>query len=158
MKHTREIHLTKEELHELFEYDDGVLKHKTSRGRVKVGSVAGSIGSNGYLQTKINGRAYLVHRLIWIMFNGGIDKNIQIDHINRNTLDNRIQNLRLVTHQQNAFNTKSKGYYFHKASNKYMSRIMIDGKHIYIGIFEKNTKQDLHILMLKISITNIIGV
>jgi len=137
MTHTRKIPYTKEELHELFEYDKGILKHKVSRGRVKAGSVAGSISSSGYLCTKIDGRVYLVHRLIWLMFNGSIDKNMQIDHINRKPLDNRIQNLRLVTQQQNKFNTKVKGYSFHKLSNKYRARIMIDGEHIHLGLFEK---------------------
>jgi hypothetical protein len=57
-----------------------------------------------------------------------------IDHINGIKTDNRINNLRSVTNQQNTFNTKAKG--FHKKGEKYQSEIQIDGKIKYLGYFE----------------------
>ena len=60
-----------------------------------------------------------------------------IDHINGDKLDNRIVNLREVTRQENHFNrTTVKGYSYHKAKNKYQARIMLNGKHIFLGYFE----------------------
>lgn len=60
-----------------------------------------------------------------------------IDHINRNKLDNRIENLRPVNKQENSFNTCAKGVYFNKRQKKYASKIMISGKRIHLGYFER---------------------
>ena len=149
MKHTREIHLTKEELHERFEYDNGVLKNRLAKPRAKVGSAAGSITPQGYLKIGIDRKVYFVHRLVWIMFNGSIDKGLVIDHINKDTLDNRIENLRLVTPLHNLQNQKAKGYYFDKDHNKYRASIMIDGKKIELGYFEKEHEARLAYLNAK---------
>ena len=60
----------------------------------------------------------------------------QGDHINHNTLNNRRSNLRVVTLQQNRWNRKNpKGYYFHKASEKYLAHIGLNGKRIHLGLF-----------------------
>lgn len=47
---------------------------------------------------------YLQHKLIWYLIKGIYPVSKQIDHINQNTKDNRIQNLRLVTAQENSRN------------------------------------------------------
>jgi len=51
---------------------------------------------------------YLVHRLIYEVYNGVIPEKIQVDHINGIRTDNRIENLRLVTNSQNQMNSKCK--------------------------------------------------
>jgi hypothetical protein len=67
----------------------------------------------------------------------------QIDHINGVRDDNRIDNLRAVTHQQNQHNrTKAKGYYWHKPSNKWLAYIKRDGKKIHLGTF--NNEEEAH--------------
>jgi hypothetical protein len=58
-----------------------------------------------------------------------------LDHINQNRQDNRISNLRMVTNQQNSFNTNAKGYYWHKKNKKWRSKIHVNGKRIYLGYF-----------------------
>ena len=59
----------------------------------------------------------------------------QIDHINGTKDDNRICNLREVTHQQNQHNQKNaKGYYHNGYS--YCSKIALNGKSIYLGSFD----------------------
>ena len=63
-----------------------------------------------------------------------------IDHINGIRSDNRIENLREVTNQQNQFNTKAKGYHFNKRVNKFQSQIMLNRKNIHLGYF--NTEQE----------------
>jgi hypothetical protein len=53
--------------------------------------------------------------------------------------DNKIDNLRAVTHQQNQHNrTTAKGYTKH--GNKFMSQIRLDNKNIYLGLY--NTEQE----------------
>ena len=71
------------------------------------------------------------------------------DHINHITLDNRTSNLRAVTHQQNTFNRKkpAKGYYGHKTKQKYIVRIMLNNKSIYLGCFR--TAKTAHNAYLK---------
>ena len=59
----------------------------------------------------------------------------KIDHININSLDNRIENLRVLTNQQNLFNTKAKGYTWSNLHNKWQSQIMIGGKNKHLGLF-----------------------
>jgi hypothetical protein len=58
-----------------------------------------------------------------------------IDHINNIRDDNRIDNLRSITKQQNGFNTKSKGYSYNKKLSKYRAYITIDKKQIHLGYF-----------------------
>jgi len=68
-----------------------------------------------------------------------------VDHINGNALDNRKQNLRICTQQQNSFNSNKqniktssvyKGVTFDKARNKYQAQIKINYKHKIIGRYE----------------------
>lgn len=70
--------------------------------------------------------------------------NLQVDHINGNRLDNRKENLRLVTNQQNQFNRKKnnklcsskyKGVIFNKDNNNWRARIHINDKTINIGSY-----------------------
>ena len=49
---------------------------------------------------------YKEHRLVYLLNNPDMDQSLDIDHINHITHDNRIENLRLVTSQENAFNKK----------------------------------------------------
>ncbi len=70
--------------------------------------------------------------------------NMQIDHINHNTLDNRKCNLRICTKSQNQINrlkrkncsSKYKGVYLHKQNQKWISEINYLGKKIYLGCFK----------------------
>lgn len=60
----------------------------------------------------------------------------QADHIDHKTLDNQMSKLRIVTHQQNHFNRRNpKGFYLHKPSQKYLARIKLNGKFIFLGYF-----------------------
>ena len=95
---------------------------------------------SGYRYVSINYKKYLYHRLVyfihnpeWDIHNSSMDNSI--DHIDRNKLNNNIENLRVVTHSQNQWNTDAKGYTFIRAKGKYMAQINVDGKYKYLGLF-----------------------
>jgi hypothetical protein len=78
-----------------------------------------------------------VHRLGWYLHYGELPKN-QIDHIDGNRSNNKIDNLRDVTNQQNQWNqTKAKGFIWNKQRKKFQSYIRIEGKLTHLGLFDK---------------------
>ena len=98
--------INQEQLKELLHYDPetGVFKWKIAIShRIKVGDVAGSTNSTGYVHIKIRQKRYKAHRLAWL-YNYGKFPEDQIDHINGLRDDNRIINLRAVTRTENARN------------------------------------------------------
>lgn len=93
-----------------------------------------------------NSKIYM-HRIIM-----NPPEDMVVDHINHNRHDNRRENLRVITKQQNHWNQSGvKGY--RKKRNKFEVSIKVNNKNIYIGTFntEKEareaylkTKQELH--------------
>lgn len=75
-------------------------------------------------------------------------KEFCVDHINGNTLDNRLSNLRVCEHKENRRNSKInlnnstgyKGVDFVKSKNKYRARIKYNYKEIHLGMFN-NAKE-----------------
>ena len=103
------------------------------------------LDSRGYYYTEIKGKSFRCHRLIGMVYlDLDIDNpKLQIDHINRIRTDNRVENLRIVTQQQNAFNcSNTKGYYFRKDRNKYRAYIRVNGILKHLGYFD--TKEEAH--------------
>lgn len=82
--------ITYKECRRLFTYKDGFLTRVVRTSGI--GDKCGTVNFNGYLQIRVHGKVYLAHRLIWLYHYKKWPK--QIDHINRNRLDNRIENLR----------------------------------------------------------------
>jgi len=102
--------------------------------------------TGGYLVTKINKKEYRKHRLIYFAYNQDWDidnnciKTNVIDHIDGDKLNNNIENLRNVTHQQNQWNrTKAKGYCWDNTKNKWKASICIDGKNKHLGYYTTET-------------------
>jgi hypothetical protein len=143
-------------LNELFAYnsDTGSLVSKVAVRRRPIGSLVGSQTKAGYLQVNVDNSGYLIHRLVWKMHYGTDPGDKRVDHIDGNILNNRINNLRLVSIQENAFNThKAKGYSFYKRHGKYMAYIHLDGKRIHLGYYDcpllarlayEDAKSELH--------------
>ena len=100
--------LTQKRLKELLHYDPetGVFTYIRARSKVRVGDVAGTSGTRGYLQCNIDGKPYKLHRLAWLYVHGDMPK--EIDHINRDRSDNRILNLRVVSRSENNMNRAEK--------------------------------------------------
>lgn len=145
------MELTSERLRELFEYspDTGIFTFRVSRGRRRAGSVAGNLQKDGYMAIGVDSRHYLSHRLAWLYVNGSwpVDR---IDHADGDRSNNRIANLRDVSHSENlrnqgfrADNTSGfKGVSFHKATHRWKAQIHIGGKSCHIGLYD--TQEDAH--------------
>ena len=105
----------------------------------------GSI-SGGYRKICINYKIYYYHRIIYKCYNPDWDmthnSNNHIDHIDQNKLNNNINNLRVVTIQQNAQNSKAKGYYLNKQTKKWKAQIRVNYKLKYLGSY--HTEEEAH--------------
>jgi HNH endonuclease len=94
------------------------------------------IGSHGYAVVWVDGKKQLLHRYLT-----GAKKGQRVDHKNENKLDNRRENLRIANASQNSANSsKRKGFHFDKQMKKFRSQIMVNGKNIFIGLFD--TKEE----------------
>ena len=105
----------------------------------------GLTNSHGYLQTRINNKLFRFNRIIYYAHNPDWDiydcsHNNQIDHIDRDKLNNNISNLRVVNHRENSLNTdfvdNAKGYSYDKHAKKYRARIKLNNKYIHLGLFD----------------------
>ena len=132
---------TQEYLNSIFEYRDGRLFWKKSSQRRKIGDKAGSIVKNKYIQIEHKNSKFLAHRTIFKMFHG--ETPAFVDHINGNTFDNKIENLRCATQAQNSQNSKIridnfwgvKGISFDKRSNKWGASVMVNNQAHWCGTY-----------------------
>ena len=95
-------------LRERYDYDgEHLINRRNMSGRGGgIGSVVGS-PNTGYRRLKFNGQKYYEHCLIWMWYYGEeIPEDKEIDHIDNDRDNNRIENLRLVTHEENQLNRK----------------------------------------------------
>ena len=140
---------------DILEYRDGKLfwaKLSSPLSRKKVGDRAGWLDPSGYRYISLKGKRYIEHRVIYLLHNPDWDINDgtqQIDHINRVRDDNRIENLRLVTNQENAFNRNARGYTWYKPYQKWHSQIEINGTKKHLGFFDYKTDARLAYLEAK---------
>lgn len=141
--------ITQAVVREMFDYrEDGKLLRRTSTmgngnyaGKV-VGTSPDGTRNNRYSATKVYGQHWCVHKLIYLYHYGVVPE--QLDHINRDTLDNRIENLRPADASQNTCNRKVfsnntsgyKGVSWHKAQSRWFVYINVNKKRKNIGYFE----------------------
>jgi len=127
---------------ELFEYKEGVLfwKVRTSN-RVSVGDRAGYLTTNKYYLVRYDGVNRMLHRVIWDYFNDSCE-GFLVDHIDGDSVNNKIDNLRLANYSTNGFNSKGhkdasvpyKGVAKHKS--KFRAQIGVGGNRLSLGVFD----------------------
>lgn len=128
--------ITQERAKQLFSYRGGKLfwRIKTS-SKTHIGNVVGSHNGHGYFQVNVDGNCYRLHRIIWLWHYGYFPEN-GVDHINRDKLDNRIENLREVSQICNLRNTNNpcdnksgvKGVIWEKTRKKWMAYIRVNNR------------------------------
>lgn len=138
--------LSHEELTRQLYYDpvQGTFIWKISKRKTKKGQIAGRKHPKGYIQITINDHTYMAHRLAWLyVYKSWPTK--QIDHINENKKNNRINNLRDISQTNNQFNQSNpqknntsgyRGVSLHKLSGLYRVQVMCKRKQYHIGYFK----------------------
>ena len=124
-------------------YQDGVLYWK------KTGLTAAYRDAKGYARVGIGGKRYLQHRIIYLLFHGHLPP--MIDHIDGNTLNNKIENLRAVTNAENLQNMRlcpsntsgSKNVSWDAKAKKWLVMLKVNGVRKYLGLFKDFEFADL---------------
>ena len=125
--------MSQDQFDKYFYYQDGVLYSKRRKSW-------SSIEKKPYAKVRVNGKTYGIHVVIFALHHGFVPETV--DHINGNPADNRIENLRAATNQQNLWNqqrnssTGVKNVSFHKQTNKWQVRIRTLTKRLFLGLFE----------------------
>jgi len=134
--------MTQDEVRTLFVYEStGMLRKVVEARKPYPWRKAGKDGR--YLLTTFAGKSYYLHRLIWLYHNGTTPP--MLDHINGDTRDNRIENLRACTNAQNQYNSRRKsnnqsghkGVVFHpKCTLKpWQAKVVIGGRVMSLGYY-----------------------
>ena len=128
--------------------DTGVFTWKITKGGAREGHPAGSVAQNGYVYIGFKGVKFLAHRLAWFM-HYKVPPSKHIDHIDRNPLNNKIENLRDVDRSINMLNTDAKGYEVDSNTDKVYARIMVGGERRHLGTFNCTTAAHVAYLLEK---------
>lgn len=141
------LRLLYEKCNEMYAYEDGKLFFKRNlHSRQRAGQEVGSLNNCGYLKVCLDKKSYLVHRLIFLMHHGYLPE--MLDHIDRDKLNNRIENLRECDKEVNSWNrgrqanntSGYRGVSWNKAAGKWHAYIKIKGKRKHLGLF--NTPEE----------------
>lgn len=113
------------------------------------------ISNNNYYMVDLHKKGLskniLVHQIVAIVFLNHIPcgHKLVVNHINFNKLDNRVENLEVITQRENSnqkhlkSTSKYTGVSWHKKDKKWQSLIMINGKLKYLGSYICETKANI---------------
>lgn len=122
----------------------GGLRWITDNGHHLSGKQAGNDQGSGYWQVTIQGVKLKCHRVVWILLNGQIPIDKQVDHKDGVRWNNHPDNLQLLSQPTNGrgFNklfSKNKsgfmGVSYAKDRNKWVAGVKRDGRHVTLGRF-----------------------
>lgn len=127
--------------------------NKQHPGKTKIGKMVGGDDGHGYLMCALLGHKFKVHQIVWLICKGALPE-LPIDHVNRDRRDNRIENMRLATDEQNIHNQKSNARKLSGVTKDtrgcgFAARIQHKGKKFYLGYFK--TKEDANAAYVKAS-------
>lgn len=133
------------------DYKDGKLYWKEWKKGRKRSLEVGTVNSKGYVKFSLCGTQIYCHRAVWIMHNGQIPEGMEIDHINHDRTDNRIENLRLVVRRVNGRNLSLPrnntsghiGVYWNKSRCKFKVSVRFNGKRMFGG-WHDNIESAIH--------------
>lgn len=151
------MQLSIEKVRECFEYDPSTgafkwrsrpVEHFSSAASQRrwngahAGKPAGSKGRLGYILINVGGYPFFAHKLAWAYIFGEWPEIL--DHINRDTGDNRIVNLRKCTRSQNQHNRAAcitnksgfKGVSYHKQRGAWRATIYVNSRQKHLGLFK----------------------
>jgi len=109
----------------------------------------GTVDGIGYRKLKMGGDSILVHRLVAMAFLDNFSNELDVDHINGVRSDNRVSNLRMVTHVQNmqghrnprkGVSSKYRGVSWNKEREKWRAYITVNGSRKSLGSFDDEVK------------------
>ena len=128
-------------------FKDGV-KTAIHQAAIFNGSLAGNVAlttlhKQGYLRGRVFNKTYAAHRVVWAIHYGEWPDG-EVDHINGQPGDNRICNLRCVSHKENGRNVKRfqnntsgiTGVAWNGQFQKWVAYITVDGKRRHLGVFD----------------------
>jgi len=134
----------------------GVFRWKTNRGRVKAGTIAGSLHrKHGYIQIGLCGKDHKAARLAWLYMTGGWPSQL-VDHKNGNRSDNRWSNLRDLGFTANLQNMRKAhkdnvsgllGVTWSREKQRFFARIQVNKRAMRLGYFD--TAEAAHSAYLK---------
>lgn len=145
LRKAKEAKLTYEKASRRFYVEDGELRYKevpSGRGfqSLTVGGLVGTIGAGGYKTVSYNNVNYLVHRVIWLLVKGVWPAD-QLDHVDKNRLNNRVENLREASNRSNHHNrtdntTGFVGVTYDKSRGKYIAGYRVGYTRVNVGRFD----------------------
>ena len=130
-----------QQINDLFVYKDGFLYKKLKTGFL-CSKKSGTKTHNGYEKVQIGNKSYLSHRIIYFLHHQTLPEFI--DHIDGNTLNNKIENLRACSRSQNNMNCKQretnisghKGVSYRSKQKKWFVEIQENKVRHYLGFFD----------------------
>lgn len=112
---------------------------------IKAGDAAGSVDSHGYWRVGFEGKEYRAHRIVMYLEKGiPLDDPRQVDHADRDRLNNKLYNLSMVSNQVNQFNkgilrnntSGITGVIWYKITGKWKAQMRLNKRNTHLGYFD----------------------